>query len=154
MHLCKHRYNIYTDIKIEAYNIGLYQSTDIHFHACHNILLPIRIHSLRDQKLYRETDIYIDMYICARTCICRNKYRYLYRDMQTHVDNLFGVSTISLPNCSGGHIPHTICRQCIRIYVYAYVSTQNKRYAHVQNVSYTNILYRERNKPMYPYTCL
>ena len=78
MHLCKHRYNIYTDIKIEAYNIGLYQSTDIHFHVCHNILLPIRIHSLRDQKLYRETDIYIDMYICARTCICRNEYMYLY----------------------------------------------------------------------------
>ena len=29
---------------------------------------------------------------------------YLYRDMQTHVDNLFGVSTISLLNGSKGYI--------------------------------------------------
>ena len=67
MHLCKHRYNIYTDIKIEVDNMELYKSTDIQFHACHNILLPIRIHSLRDRQLYRERDKHIDrdVQMCA-----------------------------------------------------------------------------------------
>ena len=52
----------------------LYQSTDIHFHVCHNILLPIRIHSLRDQQLYRERDKLID----------RVTYLHRRKDMSTY----------------------------------------------------------------------
>ena len=94
------------------------------------------------------------MHICARTCICRNKYRYLYRYINIYRQSHWCLHKIPPQLQQRIYIPYTICRQCIRIYVYTYVSTQNERYVHVQNVSYTNILYRERNRHMHPYKCL
>ena len=72
---------------------------------------------------------------------------YLYRDMQTHVDNLFGVSTISLPNGSKGYI-HLIlsvenASGYIYIYIYIRIYTEGK-ICSCKHVMYKHPLQRKK----------
>ena len=108
----------------------LYQSTHIHCLVQINIQLHIYIFtaSVIDNSTERETGILTGLQICARICICRNiRDVSIQRHANTCRQSLWCLHNISPKRQQRIYTPYTICRKCIRIYIYIHTYLHRRK---------------------------